>query len=84
MKPNSLYGSIVEWSPWQNTREVIKLSCMKKMISTNKTLTYMVMCTAGVMLSIAATKMLIGHCCCTESLKSKAKRALKSVEEKMM
>lgn len=60
------------------------MSCMKKMVSANKALTYAVMCLAGILMSFAAAKIVINHCCCAETLKSKARRALKNVEEKML
>ena len=54
---------------------------MKKMIAANKACTYMVMSAVGAMMGTMAAKMVINHCCCTEKLKCKAKKAFKNMED---
>lgn len=60
------------------------MNCMKKMISDNSLLTYAVMSILGMALGIAASKILLSHCCCCSSLKHKARRAFRAVEDKIL
>ena len=57
---------------------------MKKLISTNKRCTYHTMAMIGAGIGMVAAKVLIKRCCCAEKLKSKAKRALKTMEERFL
>lgn len=57
---------------------------MKKMISKNKLCAFMVLTAVGAAAGMAAAKVLITHCCCAETLKCKAKKAFKAMEEKIL
>ncbi len=57
---------------------------MKRMIAMNKFYTYMTLVAIGAVVGATSAKMLIGHCCCTNKLKSKAKKALRTMEEKIL
>lgn len=57
---------------------------MKKMVSTNKAGTYMVMTALGATMGITAAKLAIDYCSCTNQIKCKAKKALEKMEEKIL
>ncbi len=57
---------------------------MKKMVATNKMCVYGMMTVLGAVVGMTAAKSLINHCCTAERLKCKAKRAFKTMENKMM
>lgn len=61
---------------------------MKQMVSSNKACTYMVLtalgAAAGVTAGMTAAKMMVDHCCCGQSMKCKAKKALRTVEDKIL
>ncbi len=56
---------------------------MKRMVATNKLCTYTAMAVFGAVIGMVAAKSLVEHCCCAEKLKSKAKKAFKTMEEKI-
>lgn len=56
---------------------------MKKTIASNKMCAYFIITALGAFAGMAAAKMVVDRCCCCNDLKSKAKRALKTMEEKL-
>lgn len=60
------------------------MTYMKKKIAANKLCTYTAFTVVGAMIGIVAAKTLVQHCCCAEKLKCKAKRALRTMEEKFL
>ena len=57
---------------------------MKKMIAANKACTYCALITFGAIMGMASAKMLVSHCCCAQKMKKKAKKAFKTLEDKIM
>ena len=60
------------------------MSLMKKKIAANKLCTCISLTVVGAMLGMVSAKMLVQRCCCAEKLKCKAKRALRTMEEKFL
>lgn len=84
LKAVRLYGINFVWRI-NNINEVkIMMSLMKKKIAANKLCTYTTLVVVGAMVGMVSAKMLVQHCCCAEKLKCKAKRALKTMEEKFL
>lgn len=57
---------------------------MKKMVSSNKAGTYMVMTAIGAAMGMTAAKMVVDHCSCMNQMKCKAKKAFKTMEETLL
>ncbi len=57
---------------------------MKKMVSSNKAGTYMVMTAIGAAMGMAAAKMAVDRCCCANQMKCKAKKAIKTMEDSLL
>ena len=55
----------------------------KKTIASKKGCTCTAMALFGALTGYIAAKMLINHCCCCETLACKAKKAFKTIEEKI-
>lgn len=55
----------------------------KKMISSNKLCTCLVLSAAGAFMGMVAAKALIKNCGCCEKLKCKAKKAIKTIEQSL-
>ncbi|MBQ1206784.1 MAG: hypothetical protein IIW39_03035 [Clostridia bacterium] len=55
----------------------------KKTVASKKGCTCVTLALFGALMGFAAAKMLVHHCCCSESLACKAKKAFKAVEEKI-
>ena len=56
----------------------------KKAIASKKGCTCTAMVLLGALSGYITAKLLITHCCCCESIACKAKKAFKTLEEKMM
>ncbi len=57
---------------------------LNKMISQNKMCACVAMTVIGAIAGWASAKLIITHCCYSQSLACKAKKAMKAVEDKMM
>ncbi|MBO5870575.1 MAG: hypothetical protein J6Q89_07495 [Clostridia bacterium] len=57
---------------------------LNKMIAQNKKCACVAMTVIGAIAGWATAKLIITHCCCTQTLACKAKKAIKAVEDKMM
>ena len=57
---------------------------MKKIISANKLCTCMALSAMGAAMGMVIAKVIITNCCCGEKLKCKAKKAFKTMEEKIL
>lgn len=57
---------------------------MKRKIAANKLCTYSTLVMVGAVAGMVSAKMLVEHCCCAEKLKCKAKKALRTMEEKFL
>ncbi len=66
-----------------NSIEVKSMMNFKKTVASKKGCTCITMVLLGALSGYVTAKLLINHCRCCESLTDKAKRAFKSIEEKM-
>lgn len=57
---------------------------MKKMVSSNRALAYTLLTAAGAAIGMVAAKKLVTSCCCAEKMKCKAKKAIKTIENKIL
>ena len=67
-----------------NSIEVIFLMNFNKMIAQNKKCACVAMTLIGAIAGWSTAKLIITHCCQCQSLRGKAKRAFKAVEDTMM
>ncbi len=56
---------------------------MKKAVASNKMCAFLIAAAMGAAIGMVAGKVVIDRCSCCNDLKSKAKRALKTMEEKL-
>lgn len=57
---------------------------MKKMAASNKLGTYTLLTAVGAAIGMIAAKKLVTSCCCADKMKCKAKKAIKTLENKLL
>ncbi len=66
-----------------NSIEVKKVMNFKKTVASKKGCTCVTMAAMGALAGYVAAKMLVNHCCCCETVAYKAKKAFKTIEDKI-
>lgn len=56
---------------------------IKKTVATNKLCTFISLTVVGAAMGMVLAKTVIEHCCCAEKIKSKAKKAIRAMEDKL-
>ncbi len=67
-----------------NSIEVKIYMNFRKTVASKKGCTCVTMVALGALAGFVTAKMLINHCCCCETLACKAKKAFKTIEEKIV
>ncbi len=75
--------SITLTSPMHNSIEVKNMN-FNKMVADNKKCVCLMMSALGAAMGCFAAKLWTSHCCCSQKLSTKAKKAFKAAEDKLM
>lgn len=59
------------------------MNCIKKFIVANKICVFITMSAIGFMAGMMAAKITVDNCSCTKKLANKAKKAFKTMEDKL-